>query len=240
MPSSQLFDVDLTGGELVLKSGGRSSGKGGRARKGVMTRIQHLEFRIQKAENPPGGEGAVVPAGCQAGLGTKLERPGYSKGGFLPDRNRLLPDQRGFLPLNNRLLPDKYRRQPALTAYYRLLPHNVFCAPSGQAELGSKVGAEEPQSHKGTEPSGEDSPPRRRSGCEILREKLRVFWLPEPATRWVPEKSCSLARNVVAFFRDFSRFSAQIRAVFTRFYAFLRVRLFFPSEACIQCGNGVL
>jgi hypothetical protein len=33
-----------------------------------------------------------------------------------------------------------------------------------------------------------------------------------------------------AFFRGFPRFYAQIRAVFTRFYAFLRVRLIFDKE----------
>src|SRR6266404_3213288 len=32
----------------------------------------------------------------------------------------------------------------------------------------------------------------------FVREKLRVVWLPKPATRWVPQWSCSLARNVVA------------------------------------------
>jgi hypothetical protein len=57
-----------------------------------------------------------------------------------------------------------------------------------------------------------------------------------------------------AFFHDFPRFYAQIRAVFTRFYAFLRVRLIFnhrwtpmntdsdeanhrDTEARSQCGN---
>ena len=33
---------------------------------------------------------------------------------------------RGFLPDNLQLLPDKWRGKPALTAYYRLLPDNVF------------------------------------------------------------------------------------------------------------------
>jgi hypothetical protein len=38
----------------------------------VKTRIQNLEYRIQKVENSPRGEGSAVPVGRQAGLGTGL------------------------------------------------------------------------------------------------------------------------------------------------------------------------
>jgi len=48
---------------------------------------------------------------------------------------------------------------------------------------------------------------RAVGGAKLLREKLRVF--------------------AHFSFRDVSRFYAQIRAVFTRFYAFLRVGVFF-------------
>ena len=71
--------------------------------------------------------------GGQAGLGSKLGRPIYGKGGFLPDRNRLLPvkhrflpDRDGFLPLSRRLLPLMDRFFPGIPASSRLFPDKFF------------------------------------------------------------------------------------------------------------------
>jgi hypothetical protein len=47
---------------------------------------------------------------------------------------------------------------------------------------------------------------RRTFGAKVTR-KFGLFhegWLPKPATRWVPQWSCSLARNVVATFHESS------------------------------------
>jgi hypothetical protein len=90
---------------------------------------------------------SVVPSG-RTGFGAV----------FFPDRNRLLPDTVGFLPHNGRflpdnhlLLPDKWRGQPAITAYYRLLPDKFFC---GQAGGGSQKGWDSAGPLYGGAPSG--------------------------------------------------------------------------------------
>src|SRR5882757_8238674 len=48
--------------------------------------------------------------------------------------------------------------------------------------------------------------------------KVREVWLPKPATRWVPQVSCSLARNVVT----------KVRTDQGRGYAIVRI---FTGEA---------
>jgi hypothetical protein len=53
---------------------------------------------------------------------------------------------------------------------------------------------------------------------------------PSPKSHGAHGGCAELCGKYYGFFRDFPRFYAQIRAVITRFYAFLRVRLIFRRE----------
>jgi hypothetical protein len=67
---------------------------------------------------------------------------------------------------------------------------------------------------------------RENHGDTVLRVKWRLEVLPDGQWGGVRNYAEKITAYY-AFFRGFPRFYAQIRAVFTRFYAFLRVRPFF-------------
>ena len=79
---------------------------------------------------------------------------------------------------------------------------------------------------------------RIRSRKSLVTRLTRLNPLQPALTFWRPllrsktmegiAKLCGKSAGFYAFFHEVSRFYAQIRAVFTRFYAFLRVGLIFP------------
>jgi len=95
-------------------------------------------------------------------------------------------------------LPDPGRISrlfPRFPGFSHLFPLNFF---TGQAQLGSPPGRAMGSRLRGTRPVGR---------CGMLRH----VWFPKPATRWVPQWGCSLARNVVAMFHESQRKFAKVR-----------------------------
>jgi len=153
-----------------------------------MTRIQNLEYRIQKAENAPRGEdavGAVV---------------------------RIFTERRwlwiAFLQTERSLMFAYVRLKSLMFAYFEKKYFFPALWSSGTRTQG--VG-----------------------GVKTVESCwLRVEGLSAPdESAAVSDVRAELSGKNYGFFRDVSRFYAQIRAVVTRFYAFLRVRLFFETLA---------
>jgi hypothetical protein len=118
------------------------------------------------------------------------------------------------------------------TALTRLFPHKstqvVDFPRMYEVRVFRGWGKKEPLRHEGTE--AYETWNQGGDGGEKLCKKIRIVWLPKPATRWAPQWSCSLARNVVAksprkfgLFHESSRSYAKVRTDQGRGYAMLRI-----------------
>jgi hypothetical protein len=69
---------------------------------------------------------SVAPTGLQCAAPKRTLEPRWVATGFYHIGVGFYRIGRCFYRISYRLLPDKWPKLPALTAYYRLLPHNVF------------------------------------------------------------------------------------------------------------------
>ena len=127
-------------------------------------------------------------------------------GGFLPDRSRGLPHGRRFLPHCDRLFPPTSGFFPALPASSRIFPHK-FLLGDGVVAFWSIWGSGGGKNQDGETRRAELSGKK----CGLLQVVTRMFTkvrtdqgrglASQARHKMGAQKSCSLARNVVAIVR---------------------------------------
>jgi hypothetical protein len=174
----------------------------------MKTRSQETVVRSQKAKNAVGG---TPTAGDRDGRGPWNAGATGLRWQEAVARHVFCRVGSGFYRIIYRILPPPGRFLPPVAAYYHILPHPVFFAPSEAWIQYGDGRTTETQWHgdrKRREVRSQKSEyGRKRDGTGESRADLRGT-------------KCGLLREV-------SRKFAQIMAVVTRFHAFLRVGLNF-------------
>ena len=171
-------------------------------------RIQNLEYRTCTSQPRADCENRDDRAPRKAAGGGKPEvrkrEEAVGKHGYLPDRGWFLPD-------SDRLFPDRSRCFPGLPASSRLFPHKFFwqTRPS--------------QIQPGEWPSG------AWNHCGKWSAGVLEYWV-EDCTRPRAWNYGGKSADFCAMFHENPRKFAQIRAVVTRLFGFLRVRPIFNNE----------